>query len=541
MTKGGFTIVYNGEIYNAAELRRELADMDFSTKSDTEVILNAYIRYGSAAAERLNGIFAFAVWDGLRLALCRDHAGIKPLFYSVLGDRLVFGSEIKALFAYPGIAPAIDKDGLCEIFAISPARSPGCGVFKGVSEIPPGHFGVYGPDGFRLTKYWDVSARPHTHNYSETVEAARFLVTDAIKRQLVSDVPVCCFLSGGVDSSLTTAVAARELPEINTFAFDFEGNGEFFKESAYIPSRDNDFAREMAEYAGSRHTELTCRTADMALGLFESVRAKDLPGMADVDSSLLWFCGEVAKSNKVALSGECADEIFGGYPWFHSRLAFETPAFPWSAALDFRESLLSGDLLGAIDLDGYARSAYEAAAAETPRLPGEPPEEARRREIAYLNLKWFMTTLTDRLDRASMRGSLEARVPFADFRIIEYVFNVPWEIKCRGGEVKHLLRAAARGFLPDSVLSRKKSPYPKSHNPLYLSLLREYAEEAIAAPNNPLFDLVDKEKFARFVRGDALAAADKPWFGQLMGAPQMAAYLLQVGFWLKEYNVKIDL
>ncbi|GHU55604.1 asparagine synthetase [glutamine-hydrolyzing] 3 [Clostridia bacterium] len=536
-----FVIIYNGEIYNMLDLREELisAGASFETNSDTEVILNGFLQYGADIVNKLNGIFAFAVWDSENLYLFRDRLGIKPLFYTIQGKRILFASEIKALLKHPNVAPKIDSGGLCEIFGISPARTDGNGVFKDIHEIKAGHFGVYGQNGLSLTKYWDAQTREHTDTYEQTIEKTRFLVTDAIKRQMISDVPICSFLSGGVDSSIVTAVCANELAKqgkrVSTFSFDFEGNDVFFKASGFQPDQDAAWADKMAEYANSDHTRLVCKTEDMYDALYTSVKAKDLPGMADVDSSLLHFCKQVKKHNKVVLTGECADEIFGGYPWFHSKKAFETNAFPWSADMGIRKKLLSADLLKKINLDEYARTRYDELVNAVPAISGEPWEETRRRQISYLNIKQFMRTLTDRLDRASMYNGLEARVPFADHRIVEYVYNVPWDIKCRGKEVKHLLRHSAAGLLPDEILFRKKSPYPKSYNPEYEKLLRIGVGEL--DKNHPINALVDTQKLREFA--EAPRDGDAPWFGQLMGAAQMTAYILQVAFWLKEYKVEI--
>ncbi len=540
-----FSIVYNGELYNMKELREELINegCSFDTNSDTEIILNGFMKHGVEFVHKLNGIFAFAVWDSENLYLVRDRAGIKPLFYSIIDGCFVFGSELKALLAYPGIEPIIDKDGLCEIFAIGPARTPGGGVFKNISEFPPGHFGVFTKAGLFVNKYWDVESKVHTDSYEETIEKTAFLVKDAIKRQMVSDVPICSLLSGGLDSSIVTSVVAAELKEkgevLSTFSFDFEGNDEHFKANSFQPERDRLWVDKMVDYCKTNHSYLTCTTRDMFDALYEAVDAKDLPGMADVDSSLLYFCKKVREHNKVALTGECADEVFGGYPWFHSKEAFETEAFPWSRDLSPRKTILSDEMLKMLDIDDYSKQRYMETILKVPKLMGESKEESRRREIAYLNLKWFMTTLIDRMDRVSMYSGLEARVPFADHRIIEYVFNIPWDMKCKDGVVKNLLREAGRGLLPDEVLFRKKSPFPKSYNPVYEQLLSERLNEIISDGTSPVLDIIDKEKLKSFIASPK--DYGKPWFGQLMAGPQMLAYIIQIEYWMNKYKVKIEI
>ncbi|MDR1927628.1 MAG: asparagine synthase (glutamine-hydrolyzing) [Oscillospiraceae bacterium] len=533
-----FALVYNGELYNTAELRTglEAKGWRWETSSDTEVLLAGLIEEGEAFLQKPNGIYAFAFWDGEALLLVRDRLGVKPLFYAVEGDLLYFGSEPKALFAC-GWKPALDEDGLRQLFALGPAHTPGSGIFRGVKELLPGECLRMNGSGIGRTLYWRLQSLPHTDGAAETVEKTAFLVRDAIERQMVSDVPICTFLSGGLDSSLVSAVCARRLAakgkRLRTFSFDFTGNDEYYRANAFQPSRDTPFALEAARWLGTEHTALECGYRELAALLEQAMEARDLPGMADVDASLLYFCAIVGKECKVTLTGECADEIFGGYPWFRSEAAFQERVFPWSRDHAARRTFLREELLEALRLEEYAQNAYEDCVRQCPRLEGEAPEEARRREIAWLNLRWFMQTLLDRMDRCSMSACLEARVPFADHRILEYVWNVPWGLKYKNQTVKHLLREAGRGWLPESVLFRQKSPYPKTYHPAFERLLAARMRDVLANPNEPLHTYVDRKKAERFL--SAPADYGKPWFGQLMAAPQRVAYFLQVNAWLKKY------
>ncbi|HEY8420919.1 MAG TPA: asparagine synthase (glutamine-hydrolyzing) [Thermoclostridium sp.] len=538
-----YVIVYNGEIYNTDELMPELisAGYVFETTTDTEVILYAYIHYGIDFVNKLNGIFAFAIWDGglESLILYRDRVGVKPLFYTIKDNTMVFGSEIKALFHFPDIKPEIDIDGFREIFGIGPARTPGNGVFKGINEILPGHYGTFSKQGFSTVRYWDLESHPHTDSFEQTVEKVSFLIQDTVKRQMVSDVPVCSFLSGGVDSSIVTAVASDYLSslglQLNTFSFDFKGNNIYFRSNAFQPERDRPYVDIMLSKYNLNHTYLECDEVLLANLLFKAVDAKDLPGMADIDSSLLYFCSLVKKHNKVALTGECADEIFGGYPWFYREELMWVNGFPWSKDVSARTVLLSDDFIDELNLKEYVYEKYMDSLKSVPYLPGESPADSRRREITYLNIKWFMQTLLDRMDRASMFSGLEARVPFADHRIIEYVFNVPWDMKYRNGVEKSLLREACKNLLPDRLLYRKKSPYPKTYNPNYEKVLSEMFMDIINNPNCPIMSLIDREKALSFMK--APAEYGKPWFGQLMAAPQLLAYMIQVNYWLAKYSL----
>ena len=464
-----YCIVYNGELYNTAELRKDLEQKGrkFQTTSDTEVILMGYIEYGIDILNKMNGIFAFCIVDEKKgeCFIARDQVGVKPLYYSVYDDILVFASEPKGIFAFPYIQPDIDMEGLNEVLSLGPAKTYGKGVFKNVHEVRPGYFLRYGYDGIREYRYWSITAYEHEENYEKTVEHTRFLVTDAIKRQMVSDVPIATFLSGGVDSSIVSAVCAAELKKqgkkLGTFSFDFVDNNKYFVANAFQPSQDRPFVDIMVDYIRSEHRYLECNNDDLFENLFRSVDVRDMPTMADVDSSMLYFCGRVKNFYKVVLTGECADEIFGGYPWFHKEECFKAKTFPWSMDITARQAVLKDEIIAELHMEQYIREAYENTIQETPKLPGEDAHEARRREISYLNMKWFMQTLLDRMDRTSMYSGLEARVPFADIRIINYMYNVPWSMKCRNHVEKSLLREAAEGLLPNEVLYRKKSPYPK--------------------------------------------------------------------------------
>lgn len=540
-----FIIVYNGELYNARELRREMKKRgyEFETDSDTEVLLYAYIHYGENCAKLLNGIFAFAVYDTMRqrVFLCRDRFGVKPLFYTVTEDALVFGSEIKALFKYPGIEPRLGREGLCELFAISPARTAGCGVFSGIKELKPGHSMCISRKGISEGAYWRLKSLEHTDGYDETIERVRELLTDSIRRQLVSDVPIAAFLSGGLDSSLISAVAAGELEKrgerLSTYSFDYEDNDRYFHKTSFQPDSDSEWVPRISAALGTDHTYLVCPNDALVSLLDDALRAKDLPGMADCDSSLLYFCREVKKRHTVALSGECSDEIFGGYPWFRDERAFKTPAFPWCYDLSMRKDVLADSVRRTLDLDGYARARYEDSVKETPEYGGDSPEEKRRREISWLNINWFMTNLLDRKDRMSMASGLEVRVPFCDHRLVEYVWNIPWEMKNRNNVSKNVLREAARGILPEDVRLRRKSPYPKTHNPFCETAVKARLKSITEDVNAPLLALCDKNKLLGIISGEF--DYGKPFFGQLMAGPQFIGFLIQINTLLDEYGVRL--
>ena len=542
-----YSIVYNGELYNTKELRQDLQNKGwrFDTTSDTEVILLSFLHYGSDFVNRLDGIFAFAIFDERhqKLLLYRDSFGVKPLFYTVQKDEIIFASEIKALFCHTACKACVDRKGLCEILGVGPARIPGSGVYQGICEVEPGCYISCSIFGIRRTNYWHLTSHTHEDSYEKTIAKTKELVESAVTRQMVSDVPICTFLSGGIDSSLVSSICSEQLQKkgekLTTFSFDFDGNEKYFQANAFQPSQDRPYVDQMVSYLGSDHHYLSCDYQKQADLLEESVRAHDLPCMADIDSSLLYFCREVSKTQKVVLTGECADEVFGGYPWFHRQEFLEKETFPWTPDLAPRKELLRKEVVEKLQLDAFVQEAYDQAVCQIETLPTENEMETNRRRIGYLNIRFFMQTLLNRMDRTSMHWGLEARVPFADRALVEYIFNVPWEMKAKEGLVKNILRQSSIGKLPDEILFRKKSPYPKSYHPYYEKMLGSRLQSVLEDSSAPILQLIDRKKTECFIK--SVKDYGKPWYGQLMAGPQMIAYLLQINSWLKEYHVTLKL
>lgn len=519
-----YSIVYNGQIYNTSELRNVLIENGFifNTTSDTEVLLKAFIFYGYDVVKHLNGIFAFAIWNknNEELFLARDHFGIKPLFYTIKNDNLIFASEIKALFEFPGIEKVVDQNGICELFGIGPAHTAGTTVFKDIYELKPANFAIFNKYGLFVHRYWKFISKPHVDSFEETCMKVKYLLEDSIKRQLVSDVPLCTFLSGGLDSSIITAYASdycnkNGLPPLNTFSVDYVDNDKNFVKSDFQPNSDNYYINLMVEKYKTNHTNIVLDTPDLAKYLEDAMIARDTPGMADVDSSLLLFCKNVNPYATVSLSGECADEIFGGYPWFFREDALNSGTFPWSIALSERQHLLNTNIASKINLKDYIDFRYNESLADVEILDIDSKETAEKRKISHLTLNWFMQTLLDRSDRCSMYNGFELRVPFCDYRLAEYVWNIPWEIKAYKGREKGLLRYIMKDVLPAEIVDRKKSPYPKTHNPTYLKAVKDMLTDIMNDKNAPINNLLNRDYILEILETNG-SAFTRPWFGQLM-------------------------
>ena len=543
-SSGEYVIVYNGQIYNTKELKKILEDNNytFNTHSDTEILLKSFIHFGYDVVNHLNGIFAFAIWNSKNneLFLARDHFGVKPLFYTFKNDSLIFASEIKALFQYPGIEKIIDNQGLSELFGIGAAHTPGTTVFKNIFELKPAHFAIFNHNGFKEKKYWKLTSKPHTENLEQTSEHLEYLLKDSITRQLVSDVPLCTFLSGGLDSSIITKFASnyckeKNLPPLDTYSIDYVDNDKNFVKSDFQPNSDNYYIELMNKDLHTKHHKIVIDTPELASYLEDAMIARDMPGMADIDSSLLLFCKYVKKDMTVALTGECADEIFGGYPWFFREDALKSGTFPWSIAIDERQKLLNPKFSEKIHLKDYINFRYNESLNDVEFLNTDSHETKEKRKISHLTLNWFMQTLLDRSDRMAMYNGLELRVPFCDYRLAQYVWNIPWEMKALNGREKGLLRHISRKFLPEEIVDRKKSPYPKTHNPSYLAKVKNMLSEIMQNKNAPINSLLNREYILDILETNGTAFT-RPWFGQLMTGPQLMAYLIQVNMWLEKYQ-----
>ena len=544
-----FSIVYNGQLYNTEDLRKDLINsgFKFSGYSDTEVILKAFIKYGTDIIKNLNGIFSFAIWNETKneLFLVRDHFGIKPLYYTIHENTIIFASEVKALLKHPSVKPMLDSTSICELFGLGPAHTPGIGIFKNIYELKPAHFLLWNYSGIHIQEYWKLKSKPHKDNLEDTCEKINFLLKDSIQRQLITDVPLCSMLSGGLDSSIITAYASNYfnqngLPSLKTFSIDYVDNDKNFVKNDFQPNSDGYYIDIMKNTFKTNHYNIVIDTPELVEALEDAMIARDFPGMADVDASMLLFCKNIKKEATVALSGECSDEIFAGYPWFFREDALNSDTFPWSLALSERQELLNSDISKKIKLKDYVDYRYKESLSSVEILDTDSYDTAEKRKISYLTIHWFMQTLLDRSDRMSMFNGLELRVPFCDYRLVQYLWNIPWDIKALNGREKGLLRYIVKDLLPEEIVNRKKSPYPKTHNPTYLKIVKEKLYKIIENPNAPIYDLLNKDYIRKILDTNG-SAFSRPWFGQLMTGPQLMAYLCQVNMWLEKYQPKIEI
>ncbi|GLV60797.1 asparagine synthetase B [Dictyobacter sp. S3.2.2.5] len=540
-----YAITYNGEIYNFRELRGELETRGhtFSTKSDTEVILHAYVEWGEDFTRRLNGIFAFALWDEQRqrLLLARDHLGVKPLFYAQRGSAVIFGSELKALLAHPRVQPEVDRDGMADILGAGIIHTPGFGYFHDVHEVRPGYQLIFERERTRVNQYWSLRSALHPDDLETTAQRIRDLLKDTVKRQLIADVPVVSMLSGGLDSSGLTALAAeefrREGRQLETYSIDFVESDEYFTGNDMRPSLDAPWVTRVAEHAMTRHHTVTVDTPELLENLLVPLYAHDVPAMGQIETSLYLIFKAMKEQATVALSGESADEVFGGYSWYHYEEILDVNTFPWLAMRGRRRGLsslpplLSEEVMWQASPFEYIARRYQEALTEVPRLEGEDAEEARRREIMYMGLTRWLPLLLDRKDRMSMAVGFEVRVPFCDYRLVEYVWNIPWQMKTVDNIEKGILRRALQGILPDDARMRRKSAYPSSQHPSYIKGICDWALQILNDPNAAVRPYINVNTYR------SIANKDNPALRQDF-AIGLFERLIQLETWLKEYHIR---
>ncbi len=533
-------LTYNGELYNYRELTQELQQKGhtFTSNSDTEVVLHAYMEWKEECVKHFNGIFAFAIWDKKeqQLFLGRDHLGVKPLFYSKQGDSLCYGSEMKAILAHPSVQPQVDRKGLAEVFGMGPMRTPGQAIFKGIDEVRPGHYVIATANSIEEHRYWKLESKPHTDDVDTTTETIRELLTDTVQRQLISDMPVVSMLSGGLDSSGLTSLAAQEFKQtdkkLGTYSIDFDQNEYHFQKDFLRHDMDEPWVKRVSDHVGTDHHSVTFGADQLLSNLLEPMRGRDLPGVGEIETSLYLLFTEMKKDATVALSGESADEVFSGYPWFHQEKYLDAEVYPWLVNLKGISSVLSEETKKQIQPEQYQKERFAEAYEEIPFLEGESEFEAKQRQMSYFFITRFLPFMLDRKDRASMKTGFEVRVPFCDYRIVEYLWNVPIDYKNVDNIEKGILRRALKGALPDDVLYRKKSAYPSDKDPVYLEGVQNWMIDILDNPDSPILSLIDTKK----VRAIASNETEEMNTDQMKG---LLDYLIQINAWLDEYDIEL--
>lgn len=541
-----YVLLWDGYLTNLDKISKNVDISDYFPESPCQenLLLALFLAYGPRFVAQLRGAFAIAIYDEgkKKLYLFRDPLGLCPLYYELTENMLIFASEPKGLLAHEKVSHVVDRAGLCEIFGLGPAHTPGCGIYKNMRELIPGQYLCYFDRQLNLERYHTMRPMEYHDSYLETKEHIAQLLDHSIKTLSNTPLEKASLLSGGLDSSVVTAKLAKlntSAKPLCTYSFDFAGSKSHFQSNAFQPSLDAPFVTEMANFLKTEHTTLVCGSTEQVSYLSKSVEAHDLPCMADIDSSFLYFCEKIRPSHQVAFTGECADELFCGYPWYHRSDLHSPTLFPWSNSLTPRYSLLNSDFINSISMNEYVENSYKDMCNEFVPDSTLSKDDSHHQQTMYLTMRSFMQTLIDRTDRVAAYNSMSLRVPFADLDLAEYLFSIPYAIKTKNGEVKHLLREYAVGLLPETVRARKKSPYPKTYDTGYEALLAKALLKELADSQSPLHLFLDTKKVLDFC--DLSKDYGVPWYGQLMAAPQLMAYYLQIAYWAKHYQINFDL
>jgi asparagine synthase (glutamine-hydrolysing) len=499
-------LTFNGEVFNYLELREELEGLGhaFATRSDTEVLLRAYLHWGGDCVRHFNGQWAFAIWDGRsQILFCsRDRLGVRPLFFTTAGRRFLFASEVKSLFADPAVSRGFDLHGIEQVFTTWTVLAPRT-VFRGVSQVPPGHSMTVGPDGVKMTPYWDLDfPEPDTRTPApELAGRLHDLLSDATRLRLRSDVPVGAYLSGGLDSTIVTALARLHTSgPLRTFSVTFE-DPEF---------DESDWQRRVIDYLGVDHQSVQCRASDIGASFPDAVWHAEQPLVRTAPVPLFLLSRRVREAGfKVVLTGEGADEGFAGYDLFKEarirRLVAEHPGEDHASLLRRLYPYLPG--LQA-QPDAYLEAFFRASPGDladpffshqprwnlTSRIASFFSDEIRaelaghdvRRELArmlppafpawdplgqaqYLEARLLLPgyILSSQGDRMAMAHSVEGRFPFLDHRVVEFATRLPPDLRLSGMDEKHLLKRAMVGRIPDFLAQRPKQPYRAPDAPCF--------------------------------------------------------------------------
>ncbi len=480
-SEAGIALTFNGEIYNFRELRAQLEQHGYSfvRDSDTEVLLRAYQHWGNEVVHHLRGMFAFVISDTQRgtVLLARDRFGEKPLFLCQRGRNLYFASEIKALLRVPGVEATVDVDAVWNYLSYRYVPAPAT-LFRGIYKLMPGTYAVWEHGALRHTRYWtppDREPLAASAPDADPVQDFRARLDTAVSLQMVSDVPFGAFLSGGLDSSTIVALMSRHNPRVMTFSVGF-------REGRY---NELSYAKQVADHFDTQHHELLVSHEDIMQRLPSLVAMRDAPVSEPSDVAIHILAREAVRSVKMVLTGEGSDELLGGYPKHvaermvggfqklpramrHELLAPLVQALPYRYR---RAKTMLANLntenwperqarwfgaLGHQELEQLTGREPDAARPDKPPFDNDPAASALRRILYFDQTSWLPDNLLERADRMTMAASLEARVPFLDHKLAEYVSTLPDRYRVRGFTGKWILRAAAATLLPQRILKRPK-------------------------------------------------------------------------------------
>ncbi len=535
-SEGSLIAMAEGRMRNREQLAGELNCP--AATSAARVVLRAYQKWGDDYPSHVEGPVTTCVMDAEadRMVISRDRMGEKMIFYTWRGDSAAFADHPDSLLKTASAESIMDVDGMREMFGLGPARTPGRTFLRDIQAIEPGCALILKGDCLKIDRYYRIEDHPHVESEGITIEHTRALLEQAIDD--VIGLQPAVMLSGGLDSTALTALIAARNGRIQSFSVDYQDNAVDFVPNAFRPEMDGPFIEMAVRAFHTQHRTIVLDQQSLARALGRAVSLRGFPGMADIDSSLLLFAGQIARYAQNVVSGECGDEVFGGYPWFRGEAPLMDGVFPWSGSLELRESLLIPEVREKLKLQEYVRDIFSDHLNAAQPKHDCSPKERRLKIMQKLCFEFFMTNLQERAVRMCEGAGVRVLTPLCDERLVEYVYNVPWDMKFMEGQEKGLFRAAVRDLLPERLLRRKKSPYPKTCSPVYTEMIRKMTMNMVSDAGAPIFEWVDRDRVRAIAQSD-LNPVETPWYGQLMAGPQMLGYLWQINRWLVERNVTV--
>ena len=503
-----------GRIRNIEELKECIGNKEAS-------IFDIFEKYKDV--DKFDGHFIYISREQKSVYIYKDALGIEPFYYLFEDDILYFASEIKALLPLKE-KWIIDQDGLLQVLSLLPSLDPHTTPYKGIYHLSGGEC-LHLKDHLSITKWWKIKESLCDKSRETIIKDIRKIVEKTIKEDLEDTSN--CMLSGGLDSSIIVAAASKIKP-IFTFDIRYTDNDQYFKAYDYQTTQDHPYIALMKERYNITHETIYIEPNNLSEYLLEVLIMRDLPGMVDIDTSLFLFMASIKDKVSIILSGECADELFCGYPWYYKPELINSPYFPWMRHLNLKNDLI----LEKYNIEDYIKKKKSEFLKDK--------SLSSKNQLVHLTTEWFMQTLLIRGDVIGRACHVDIRMPFASKPLYEYLWNVSWENMYFNNTEKYILREAFKDLLPNEIYVRKKNPYPKTHSPIYLDCVVQLLKEALNESDSILYKLFKKEKLEELIekKGENI---QYPWFGQLMTGPQLIAFLYTIHKWASLYPIEFEL
>ena len=544
--KDRYVIMYNGNIFNIKELKRELTakGYKFSTKTnlkkekvipmesinkflEAEILLTSYHEYKEKFLDHLNGTFSICIYDKSNniVFLSRDRIGIKPLYYTKnkTDDSFIFSSNIKDILNVPTMKAVLDKQGALELIGIGPAHSPGFTYFKDIYELLPGHYAIYSNIGLVTHKYWDLQSKECTDNELQSTNIIYSLIKNSTKLQINDSQKIGILFPESINTSILVSIANKIAPDVNTFSYNLVNSSAKNKTQSYINTNK--------KYYNIDNYNIISDSKVLHSLLVPAMMAKDMPGMACIDSTMLEFFSSIKDSGySKCISSLCSNEIFESTNKLYN-------SFPLSISTNIRSNLINKNIANQQILEAYIDAAYNDITKDINFSGNENEDTKANKKSKYIYIKWYMNSLIERINHISSNINLEVNLPYLDYRIIEYIYNIPNQIDNNDKPENYILKNIYTKIYPNLTLSSNVSSEVCELN--YTNTLEHELKKILNDNESKLLKIIDKEYVLQILnlKGSNLCINV---YDDLISYSQILAYLIQTEYWLNIYDIEID-